>query len=142
MESSQTIKSSVDKRMIFSTLWIFVTLNYLYCDVIGLMDPFLLNQYLSGTISSIKIDENFLLGGAILMEIPISMVLLSRILTFKSNRLANIIAGTIKTLAMLASFFVGTPSSYYMFFAGIEILTTCFIVYYAWKWKEAADHVI
>src|SRR4051812_33154535 len=31
-----------------STLWIFVTLNYLYCDVTGLMDPDVLKQYLAG----------------------------------------------------------------------------------------------
>lgn len=142
MESSQTVIRSVDKRMILSTLWIFVTLNYLYCDVMGLMDPVLLNQYLSGTIASIDIDENFLLAAAVLMEIPISMVLLSRILKYKSNRWANIIAGSIKTLVMIATLFVGTTSSYYMFFGSIEIITTSFIVYFAWKWKEAPGHII
>jgi len=124
-----------DKRMVLSTLWIFVTLNYLYCDVIGLMDPVLLNQYLTGTIGPIHIDENFLLAGAVLMEIPIAMVLLSRVLSYKANRLANIIGASIKTLAMIATMFVGSPSSYYLFFGIIEILTTVFIVVYAWNWK-------
>lgn len=138
----EKLKNTRDKRMILSTLWIFVTLNYLYCDVLGLMDPVLLNQYLSGTIASMNIDENFLLGGAILMEIPISMVLLSRILKYKSNRWANIIAGSIKTLVMIATLFVGTPTSYYLFYGSIEILTTSFIVYYAWKWREETELVI
>ncbi len=35
MESDKIIKN---KRVILSTLWIFVTLNYLYCDLVGLMD--------------------------------------------------------------------------------------------------------
>ncbi len=34
-------------------------------------------------------NENFLLGAAILMEIPIAMVLLSRILNYRTNRWAN-----------------------------------------------------
>jgi hypothetical protein len=138
----EKIKSTTDKKMILSTLWIFVTLNYLYCDVLGLMDPVLLNQYLSGTIASMNIDENFLLAGAVLMEIPISMVLLSRILKYRSNRWANIIAGSIKTLVMIATLFVGTPTSYYLFYGSIEILTTSFIVYYAWKWQEEPELVI
>ncbi len=129
---NETLK---DKRMVLSTLWIFVTLNYLYCDLMGLMDPVLLNQYISGTIGSFHIDENFLLGAAILMEIPISMVILSRLLNYKANRWANIIAGTIKTLVMIATMFVGSPSSYYLFFGLIEIFTTAFIVFYAWNWK-------
>lgn len=125
-----------DRKLILSTLWIFVTLNYLYCDVIGLMDPTLLNQYISGSVNGLDINENFLLAGAILMEIPIAMVLLSRILSYKSNRISNIAAGSVKTIAMIATLFVG-PTSYYIFFASIEIATTLFIVWYAWSWTRS-----
>ena len=82
-----------DKQVLLSTLWIFVTLNYLYCDLIGLMDSNLLNQYLTGTVEGMDIDAGFLLGAGILMEIPIAMVLLSRILKRQANRCANIVAG-------------------------------------------------
>ncbi|WP_406626666.1 DUF6326 family protein [Portibacter marinus] len=40
--------------MILSTLWIFVTLNYLYCDVLSLMSAELLNALLTGTVGSIE----------------------------------------------------------------------------------------
>ncbi len=123
-----------DRRVILSTLWIFVTLNYLYCDVLGLMDSEILNQFLTGIVDGLVIDKNFLLGGAILMEIPIVMVLLSRILNFKINKWANIIAALIKTAAMIMSLFVGSPTGYYTFFAVIEISTTLFIMWYAWTW--------
>ena len=76
-----------------------------------------------------------MLIGAILMEIPIAMILLSRILKHKANRWANIIAASIKTIAMILTMFVGTPTSYYIFFGTIEIATTIFIIYYAWTWK-------
>ena len=125
----------MDQRIVLSTLWIFVTLNYLYCDLMGLMDANLLNQYLTGTVEGMEMNEGFLFGAAILMEIPIAMVLLSRILKYQINRWTNIAAALIKTLVMVATLFVGVPTLYYIFFAVIEIATTSFIVWYSWKWS-------
>ena len=131
----KTIKVK-DRKVILSTLWIFVTLNYLYCDVIGLMDSELLKQYITAIVNGLELNETFLLAGAIMIEIPIAMVLLSRILNYQANRWANIIAGFIKTFIMILTMFVGTPTSYYLFFGIIEIATTSFIVWYAWKWTN------
>jgi hypothetical protein len=127
----------MDKKALFSTLWIFVTLNYLYCDVMGLMDPDLLKQYLTGSVNGMDINAGFLLGAAILMEIPIGMVLLSRILNHRANRWTNMIAAFIMTVVQTLTMFLGKPASYYLFCGAIEILTTAFIVWYAWKWAEA-----
>ena len=136
----ETNKITKNKKVILSTLWIFATLNYLYCDVLGLMDSVLLNQYLAGEVNGMTVDQNFLLAGAILMEIPIAMVLLSLILKYKANRWANIIAGSIKTIVMIATMFVG-PTLYYIFFGTIEIATTIFIVWYAWNWSEPRNFI-
>jgi len=125
-----------NKRVILSALWVFATLNYLYCDVLGLMDSDLLNQYVTGEVNGMTVDQNFLLAGAILMEIPIAMVILSLILNHKANRWANIIAASIKTIVMILTMFVG-PTSYYIFFGTIEIGTTIFIIWYAWHWTES-----
>ena len=129
--------NKLDPKVLLSTLWIFVMFNYLYCDVYGLMDPVLLNQFLTGDMGFIKVNERFLLGAAILMEIPIAMVLLSRILKYRANRWANIIAGSIKTVVMVATMFVGDgPTEYYLFCGTIEIACTSYIVWYAWHWQE------
>ncbi|CAD5254246.1 MULTISPECIES: DUF6326 family protein [unclassified Imperialibacter] len=128
-----------DKKILLSTLWIFATLNYLYCDVVGLMDSGLLSQYLTGTVNGMEMNENFLLSGAILMEIPIAMVILSRLLKHTANRWANIIAGSIKTVIMILTMFVATPKSYYLFFGSIEIVTTMVIVWYAWNWTKPEE---
>ncbi len=122
------------KKELLSVLWIFVTLNYLYCDLIGLMDSSMLKQYLTGSVEGLEINENFLLYAGILMEIPIAMVLLSRVLAKKANCWANIFAGGIKTIVMVATLFVGSFTNYYLFFAIIEIATTIFIVGYAIQW--------
>jgi hypothetical protein len=65
------------------------------------------------------------------------MVVLSRVLAYRSNRRANILIGTLHTAALLASLFMGgtRPTLYYLFFAAIEIACTSLIVWYAWHWK-------
>jgi hypothetical protein len=131
----------MDRKILLSTLWIFTLLNYLYCDIISLMDSNLLNQYLTGTVNGMEINENFLLGAVILMEIPIAMILLSRILNYKANRLANIISGTIMTLVQTATLFVGPPSKYYLFCSIIEIASTIIIVAVALRWKELNSNI-
>jgi hypothetical protein len=70
------------------------------------------------------------------MMIPISMVLLSRILKYRANRWANIIAGTFMTAFLTVTLFVAVPTMYYAFFSVIEIATTAVIVGYAWKWHS------
>lgn len=119
-------------RTRLSTLWVFVTLNYVYCDVVGLMDPALLKKFLSGNLGTFSVTQGFLLGGSILVEIPIAMVLLSRFLGLRSNRYANIVAGSVMTAVQLGSLFISRPTPYYIFFSAIEITGTSAIVWYAW----------
>jgi hypothetical protein len=120
-----------------STLWIFAMFNHLYADVVGLTDPEGLKRIMSGYVGSLQITEGFLLAAAILMEIAIAMVLLSRILNYRANRWANIIAGAIQTAAVLSSMFVGTtPALYYLLFGTIEIACTLLIVWFAWNWRN------
>jgi len=126
-----------DRRVILATLWIFVTLNYLYCDVLSLMSPEMLNSLINtGGVGGINMNETTLLVAGIIMEISIAMILLSIILKHKANRLANIIAGAIKTIIMIGTLLMGGASYHYMFFATIEIATTLFIIWYAWTWKN------
>jgi hypothetical protein len=135
--TNQNTGVSTDRKMVLSTLWIFAMFNYLYADVIGLIDPAELKEILTGTVGSVQITEGFLLGASILMETAIAMVLLSRILKYKANRWANIIAGVIHTAAVFSSMFVGSsPTIYYIFFGTIEIACTLFIIWYAWTWRN------
>ena len=119
--NSKTVEMK-DRKVILSTLWIFAVLNYLYADVFGGKDPEAVRQLISGTVGSIHMTEEFLLGAAILMETSIAMVLLSRVLKYRANRWANIIVGIIQTAAVSLSLFVSMPPLYYMFFAAIKVL--------------------
>jgi len=112
--------------MLFFTLWIFATLNYVYADVVTLFD-----KSVTTTLS-----QTALLGAAVLVESAIAMVLLSRVLKYKANRWANIVVGAINTVVVLASLLVATPAFYYLFFGVIEIATTLVIIWKAWTWRS------
>ncbi len=83
------------------------------------------------------------MGSAVLMEIPIAMILFSRLLPFRANRLANIIAGCVLTLVNGFLTYVpplvgwGRPPAFaeYLFFATIETVCTSVIIWQAWTWS-------
>jgi len=128
-----------DTKERLSLLWIFALLNYLYADVVALF----------AIVGSRNADDVphltqwALLGSAVLMEIPIAMILASRLLPFRANRLANIIAGGIVTLVNGFLTFVpplagwGRPPAFpeYLFFATIETVATSVIIWQAWTWS-------
>ena len=84
-----------------------------------------------------------LMGSAVLMEIPIAMILACRLLPFRADRLANIIAGGVVTLVNRLLTFVpplagwGRPPAFaeYLFFATIETVCTSVIIWQAWTWS-------
>ena len=142
MKTTNKTTEMKDRKAILSTLWIFAMLNYLYCDVIGLMNPDLLRQYLTGSVNGIHMTQGFLLGAGILIEIPIAMVLLSRVLKYKANRWANIAAGSVMTAVQLATLLLTPPATYYIFFSILEIGCTALIVWYAWTWPHPESGVL
>jgi len=82
------------------------------------------------------------------MEIPMALILLSRILKPTANRWANIVAGIIETAAVLLTSFIlpilklTATSSYYLFFGTVEVACTSLIVWYAWRWpRETARRI-
>ena len=127
-----------DTKERLSLFWIFALLNYLYADVVALFA-------IAGSGNSFDpLPPLALMGSAVLMEIPIAMIVACRLLPFRANRLANIIAGTIVTLINGFLTFVpplagwGKPPAFpeYLFFATIETVCTTVIVWQAWNWSE------
>jgi hypothetical protein len=120
-----------------SLFWIFALLNYLYADVVALFD-------IAGARNSFEpLPQWALMGSAVLMEIPIAMIVACRLLPFRANRLANIIAGAILTLVNGFLTFVPplvgarTPAlPEYLFFATIETVCTSVIIWQAWTWDQ------
>jgi hypothetical protein len=126
-----------DRKAILSTLWIFLTANYIYCDVLSHMEPAVIKEIMTGTIGAIPVTQGFLLSAAIMMEIPFAMIILSRVLKHRLNRWANIVAGVIMTVIQVGTMGMGTPPTlHYLFYSAIEVLCNLFIVWYAWTWRN------
>lgn len=119
-----------DRKSLLSTLWIFAMLNYVYADLLMMIvNPAAYQKAAAGMTGTT------VLGFAVLMEIPIAMVLLSRVLPYRINRWVNIVAG-VESTAFVGLTLVGKPPLHYMFFAMVEILCTLFIVWHAWGWRN------
>jgi hypothetical protein len=118
-----------DLKVKMSTLWIVVMVNMLAADIIGFMNPGDLQKIVSSNVG-IQITQELLLVFSIMMEIPIAMIFLSRLLKSRPNRWANSIAGIITIL-----FIIGGGDLYlsYLFFALVEIVCILLIMGYAWR---------
>jgi hypothetical protein len=128
-----------DRGKTLSVLWVFATVNYIYCDVVALMDHAYLHQVLTGRVGGVDMTRGFLLGASVLIEIPMAMILLSWVLRPRPNRIADLVAGSVMTVVQLGTLFVGSsPTPSYVFFSAVEIATTAFIVWYAWTWPAPA----
>jgi Sec-independent protein secretion pathway component TatC len=127
--------NTTDMKVKISTLWIVVMLNMVSADIIGFMNPGDLQKILTGNIG-INITHELLLIFSILMEIPIAMVFLSRVLNSRLNRWANIIAGAITIV-----FVIGGGDTYlsYIFFASVEAMCILLIIRYAWRLPEQEE---
>ena len=115
-----------------STLWIFVMFNMVMADIFGFMNPGSLEQMMTGDVG-FQVTQEIMLVFSIILEIPIIMILLSRILKYKANRWANIIAGVITILFVIGG---GSLELSYIFFATIEVVSIAFIIWCAWNWLE------
>ncbi len=122
-----------DMKAKLSTLWIFVMLNMIYADILSFMKPGFLKELMTGYAGEVQITQGFLLVAAIVTEIPIAMVVLSRVLKYRANRWTNIIAGAI-TIAYVIG--LGDTSLHYIFIGTVEVVCMSLIVWYAWKWHN------
>lgn len=128
--------SGMDVKRRISILWIVVMFNMLFADILSLMIPGALQEIMTGYAGSVKITQEIMLLFAVLLEIPIAMIIMSRVLKHGANRWANIIASLV-TIAYV----VGGGSAYlhYYFFATIEVACMLLIVWYSWKWKDGVN---
>lgn len=137
MNTNQKPVEMQNRKAILSTLWIFLTANYIYCDVLSNMESSVIKELLTGTIGAIPITQGFLLAAAVMMEIPFAMIVLSRVLKYRANRWVNIIAGVIMITIQVGTMGMGTsPTLHYLFYSAIEIACNLLIVWLAWKWRN------
>ena len=121
---------NVDRRVLLSTLWIVVMINMLKADILSLYIPGAAEE-LTRTAGDTPIPL-LMLGAAIMMEISIVMIILSRVLKHQWSRWLNI-AASIITIAFIVG--GGSITPHYIFIAAVEILCLLLIIRTAWKWQ-------
>lgn len=120
-------------RPSFGWAWTFLLCNYLYCDLLSLMDADHLRGYLAGDVNGMKVTDGFLLGASVLMEIPIAMILVSGLVPWRVARWCQVGAGAFMVVVQLGSLFMGTQTGYYVFFSVIEVAAAASIAVVAWR---------
>ncbi|MBZ2164151.1 DUF6326 family protein [Alteromonas stellipolaris] len=125
-----------DRKQFLSVLWIFLSVNYIYCDIFSLHHAETLKGFIVGEIGGMKLTEEFLLSFAFIMQIPMAMIVLSRVLVFRINKYLNIVAALITGSIQSYTLYMG-GTLHYVFFSIIEISTAILILYLAVTWHEA-----
>ena len=136
---SQVPQGKLSERlpMLLSKLWVFLSLNYILCDLLTSMESAVIRGLLEGNSGGIPVTAGFLLLAGISLEIPILMVVLSAVLPYKANRGINIGAAILMILYQLGSFFAGSDTTlHYIFFSAVEILGNLVILVLAARWKR------
>ena len=115
-----------------STLWVMVSLNIILADVLSLyveiVDKNTLN--IPGDV------KTFMVIGALMVNIPIMMIYLSKFLSYKPSRMLNLIAPVFTILFVIGG---GSTTPHYIVIATIEVIILCKIIIEAWKWKESVN---
>lgn len=123
------------RKTLLSTMWIFVMLNMIYADLLGMLRPgyLALLERLSQELSATTV-----LLFAALMEIVIVMVPLARYLNRTANRRVHFAAVPLIIVwvvgpALIPSLGDSTPLSY-MFFATVEVITMLGMSWFVCRW--------
>ncbi|MBX2873385.1 MAG: hypothetical protein KTR30_14835 [Saprospiraceae bacterium] len=132
MTQAKLLAAGQDRRVVLSITWIFVLMNMIYADILNTMKPGYLAEL---EYVSTELSGELVLLFAILMEISIIMIPLSRFMGRKGNRMIHLVAVPLCILWVVVPSVLsaGTPLSY-IFFATVEVLAMLFALYCAWTW--------
>ena len=86
----------INPRVLISTLWVVILFNMILRD----LHEFPTEGYIENMIS-LHLSEELMLLFAFIVEIPILMIVLSRVLSNKANKWANVIAALLSIIGIL-----------------------------------------
>ena len=127
---NKTVSPAAQKepRALISTLWIVVLINILSADIFS----FMLGA--SGE-AAVAVTPWIMLAFAVVHELPIAMIVLTRVLKRKANRILNYVAAGVTALYIVAG---GSATPHYIFFALAELVCLAFVVIQAKNWPKTA----
>ena len=123
----------IDTKVLLSTLWIVVMFNMLKADILSLFVPGTAEEVAKTAASMGASIPQLMLGGAIMGQLAIAMIVLSRVLKYGINRWVNIVVSIV-----IIAYIWGGAATYphYIFIASVETLCLLLIVGFAWTWRN------
>ena len=133
MNSIKKTAEKMDTKVLLSTLWIVVMINMLKADILSLFVPGAADELVKTSASTGTPIPQLMLGGAIVMEMSIAMIILSRVLKYGVNRWVNIIVSLITIVFVVGG---GVSYPHYIFIAIVEVTCLLLIIWLAGKWNN------
>ena len=133
MNTNKKTIGKIDTKVLLSTLWIAVMINMLKADILSLYIPGAAEEVAKTAASAGAAIPQLMLIGAIMGQLGIAMIVLSRVLKYGINRWVNILVGII-TIAYIWGGMASYP--HYIFIASVETLCLLLIVGFAWTWRN------
>lgn len=133
MNTSVQPSKKIETKVLLSTLWIVVMFNMLKADILSLNIPGAAEEVARTSASTGASIPQLMLFGAVMGQIGIAMIILSRVLKHGINRWVNIVAGIV-TIAYIWGGAATYP--HYIFIAIVETVCLLLIVWFAWKWRS------
>lgn len=133
MNTSTTFAKKIDSKTLLSTLWIAVMLNMLKADILSLFIPGAAEEVAKTAASTGTTIPQLMLVGAVMGNLAIVMIVLSRVLKYRINRWVNI-AVSIVTIAYIWGGMASYP--HYIFIATVETICLLLIIGFAWTWRN------
>lgn len=134
MNTNIKATEKTDRKVLLSILWIVVMINMLKADILSLFIPGALEEVVRTAASVGASIPQLMLGAAIIGQLAIAMIVLSRVLKYRINRWVNIVVGIV-----IIAYVWGGMASYphYIFIASIETLCLLLIVWFAARWRNS-----
>lgn len=110
----------------------FVLLNFIFRDLHEIVKADFLAGALNGVYNGQEVTEAMFLLGGILVEIPIVMMLMAWVLSFRANRWANVVVAPLFGLTLIGA--AGDLDDY--FHMGLIVIALATIAWTTWRWER------
>lgn len=133
MNANSKLIEVQDRKVILSSLWVFVMFSIAYADIIGFLEPGTLEKIINGNVGFV-LTPAIILVISLFQAIPIAMILVSRWFRRDVNRWLNIAASVLTLLYVLGG--GNWESTSYVVFASLEVAALLGILWLAWTWRN------
>lgn len=133
MNTNTISAKKLDTKALLSTLWIVIMLNMLKADILSLFIPGAAEEVAKTAVSTGASIPQLMLVGAVMGNLAIAMIILSRVLKYGINRWVNIAMSLVIIVYIWGG---GVSYPHYIFIAVVETLCLLLIGWFAWMWRD------